>query len=214
MLNKSKIIFQAALVWIAMTEVAFCQPGSCFMIYLDSPPCQFEFNNSRYQISRDGMMKIKSIGTNNYTVKFKLPDSFHIEQVNYQIIDSAILLVFDIDDSEGASSIVAKFDTATKKIKWTTDIGAFNPSPLLIVNNAVYLGCIGTVAKLNFTTGKIIWRHNNLYERTTGAFNSFITPRKEGSLVIFQEKKISTDHYADIRKIHVDDKTGAIIPRK
>ncbi len=107
--------------------------------------------------------------------------------------------------------MVALFDPKHSTLKWTFDLGAFNPSPPLVSGGSVYIAGIGTVAKIDDKTGQVIWKHSELYEGDTTAFNSFEKPFKQGDTIIFQEKKTAYENYRGIREIRVDDKSGKIL---
>jgi outer membrane protein assembly factor BamB len=175
-------------------------------------PCNIKIRGSVYKVATNGILLIKQTGKKDAEVQIVLPDNFYIDAVQYQINNKNILFIFGITDDESGSTIIVLFDPTNNRLLWSTEIYAFNPSPLLVSQGYIYVGGIGMVAKLKLSDGKIIWQHKDLYERETGAFNSFIMPLREGNIIIFKEAKVS-DKYNGIREVRIDDTTGAIISK-
>lgn len=213
MIKKMKITYSGIILWFALTGVSAGQNNACFLMTPGDAPCHLTINDSDYHISSNGVIVLKIIKQKKSEVKIVLPEDFYIEAVQYQVINKNIMFTFEMTDGESGSTLIAMFDPSNPVLKWSTEIHAFNPSPLLILQDYIYVGGIGMVAKLNLIDGKIIWQHKNLYERETQAFNSFILPRKEGNIIIFKEDKVSSAKYDGIREIHVDDTTGEIISK-
>jgi hypothetical protein len=94
-------------------------------------------------------------------------------------------------------------------MKWKRPIPGFNIGQGLIDGDYAYVTCIGFIAKVNLKNGAFMWRHDNLYQRGSGAFNSFELPEVDGNVVIFRE---STDYLPKKKAtIRVQRDTGKII---
>jgi len=193
-------------IFLSLTVVSFAQEDLCFGTS-GGKVCDVKINNKTYHIRIDtnGLMLVGS-SENSSEVKVSLPENFYIETVKYRIYENRILFVLSITDDEAGSAIIAQFDPINYRILWSTEINAFNISPLLISRNHIYVAGIGTVAKLNLSDGKKAWQHSGLYERGAGTYNSFILPKKKGNTIIFQDS-ISN------REVRVDDSSGKILSK-
>jgi outer membrane protein assembly factor BamB len=199
----------ALLLLYLLPNASFSQEDAC-MIMSGEKACDLNIQGSIYHIENSGVLTVKHAGKSS-AISFRLPNRFLIDEVRYQIHDKNILFVLGITGDDSASALLAHFDLLQGRILWSTEIHAFNISPLLIAGSHVYIGGIGTVAKLRLSDGKIIWKHTDLYESGTGSYNAFELPRKEGNIVIFKE--LSASRRKKIREIHVDDTAGRILSK-
>ncbi len=204
MTSNSKILFVATIISLVIANLAFSSEESCSMMGTDKP-CDLQINGNSYHIETKGDMLVKHSGKVS-PVKIRLPEYFYIESVDYQIYKNKILFTFGITDDDAGSAIIAQFDPTNYRLLWATEINAFNASPLLITENAVYVGGIGMVAKLKLIDGNKVWQHRDLYVSGVGTYNSFKTPKKEGRTIIFQDD--SSD-----KEVRVDDVTGKILSK-
>jgi len=175
--------------------------------------CLYKINDLDFHISPKGGFKIVSSTGVIAEQKITLPEHFFIESVSHEPIGENFLIILGITDADAGSSVLALFNKKEMEIKWQTEIGAFNISEPLIGKDAIYVGAIGTVAKIDRDTGAIIWRHQWLYESDTGAFNSFIRPVKDGQVVRFIEEKQPRAKYSKPREIVVEDISGDILSK-
>ena len=182
----------------------------CTIMEAENEKCHIESNTQSYLISAEGTL-IRD--KDNKTITFRLPKKHHIETVQYKPFENKIIFTFSVSDGDSGSILVSVFDEDNYLFEWQTELFAFNTSPVLIHNNAIYLGGIGVIAKLNLYDGSIIWRHTGLYEPETQAYNAFEMPVIKKEFVIFKEQKVSDTGYSGIREIHVLDKTGKIIKK-
>ena len=188
------------------------EKGCCNLVDQDSGPCLLEINGTNFNIYSEGIITYNPTKENAKSIQVILPETFYIEAVKSYTYNDEIIFILGITDDDAGSTLVALFDPKHSTLKWTYDLGAFNPSPPLVSGGSVYIAGIGTVAKIDVKNGRTVWKHTGLYESDTTAFNSFVKPFKQGAMIIFKEEKISSyDNYRGIREIRVDDKSGKIL---
>jgi hypothetical protein len=145
--------------------------------------------------------------------KLPLEKDFYIERVTMEPVGPLLLVVAEVTDSDYGAGLVALVDPVKLTLKWSAKFPAFNISPPLITAKAFYIGGIGTIAKYDSVSGRVVWIARGLYERETGAFNAFQRPRMEGCIVRFVENKTSFAKYRGVREIRVDDASGRIVSK-
>ncbi len=184
----------------------------CHFMDWESPetPCVYKVGDEKLHIFPSGKIRV-STASKVEEVRVTLPGQFYIESAKYEAVGNSIVFVFGITDAEEGSSILVFYDKNKNNIIWQIEVGAFNASEPLVGIDAIYIGAIGTIAKVDRNTGSILWIHRNLYERDTQAFNAFVRPTREGHLIKFVESKVSTAKYSGIREIVVDDMSGEIL---
>lgn len=200
----SKVFSAAMIISLLIANVAFSSEETCFMMRTDKP-CDLQINGSSYHIGTKGDLSVKHSGKVS-TEKINLPEYFYIDGVKYQIYENNILFTFGITNDDDGSAIIAKFDPTHYRLLWTTEINAFNISPLLISSNYIYVGGIGMVAKVRLRDGTKVWQHRDLYVSGSGIYNSFKLPKKDRSIIIFQDEHSNNE-------VRVDDATGKILSR-
>lgn len=167
----------------------------------------FEIGTNRYEIKEDG----RGTRTSSSTV-FKLPlaKGEIVDNVYFSAHKNDLIFVYGVSLGGDGRGAVASFNSTTLKLKWKANISGFNVGKGLIENRFAYLTAIGFVAKIDLTTGKYVWKHDDLYNRnkTNGAFNSFEVPELDNNSVIFTEKT-----YDNVINIIVADKTSGKITR-
>ena len=210
----TNILMIIAIILIILPSKNYSQvleKGRCNLIDQDSGPCLLEINGTNFNIYSEGIITYNSSKESAKSIQVILPEIFYIEAVKSYTYNDEIIFILGITDDDAGSTLVALFDPKHSTLKWTFDLGAFNPSPPLVSGGSVYIAGIGTVAKIDDKTGQVIWKHSELYEGDTTAFNSFEKPFKQGDTIIFQEKKTAYENYRGIREIRVDDKSGKIL---
>ena len=211
-----KLIFAIALL-VSVSGFAFCQSNllqsdTSFkkadkVDSADNESFQFDLAGYHYRIAADG----KGIRTSPHS-----PDlAFDLNLLSklYERIESLLyftrykgdlLLICETELDDSGSGIVRRLDGESLKIKWEQRIKAFNIGPGLINGDYAYLTGIGFVGKVNLRTGKYEWKHESLYRKGDGSYNSFALPTRAKSKIIFQES-----HGSSI--IEVDDQSGKIL---
>jgi hypothetical protein len=202
-------LFLVTIVAIFSGTASFALGGNCFNEFDSGLPCEVPIGSTTIIIQNNGLFT----RSDNNKLKLSLPQGFHLELVDLDCLTANGLIVLTITDGDEAGTLIVSVEPKDMKLKWSTEVPAFNASPLLIEGHAIYLGGIGTVAKLGLKDGQIIWMQTNLYENDTQAFNSFVQPRKDGNTIIFTEQKVSSAKYDGIRDVRVDDLTGKILTK-
>ena len=207
-----KALVILTIIFSSMGEVDVQQliNDPCFLMEESKGPCLYDIDGRDYLIHTNG--KISLIDT-DITVNITLPEYFQIEGVKHETYEGDILFNFSIRNCDSASTMIVRLASDNLKIKWQTEFIAFNSSQMLIDEGAVYVAGIGTIAKIDINSGSIVWEHDGLYERDSQAFNSFIKPRRDGDLIIFEENKVATAKYFGIRKIIVNRVSGEILSK-
>lgn len=169
--------------------------------------CTISVNSGTIQIQSAGL--ISAVG--KAPVKLPLEEHFYIDRVTVEAAGALALVVAEITDSESAAGIIALVDPVQLRLKWTAQFPAFNISPPLVTEKAFYLAGIGTVAKYDATSGRVIWLTRGLYNGGSGAFNAFQRPIVEGHIVRFIEHKSPMAKYSGVREVRVDDASGRVV---
>jgi hypothetical protein len=138
-------------------------------------------------------------------IRIDFPPEFFLEKVRVASIGNDILVLADISNYETPNGVLARFDS-TLTSKWQHRIPAFNLADPVIRREDAYLSGIGYVEKLDLNTGASSWRHDNLYDRSSDAFNAFRPATFSGDTIIFQDAGTA-------RTIRVLDASGAIVSR-
>jgi len=186
---------------------------SCSLMSEEVGPCQYKIKDKIFKVTTNGDI-FYTINGRPLTVKIKLPENFFIEKVVFgDTQKNTVLFNFEITDSESGSSIITQINLPRGVVIWQREIPAFNSSPLLIIDKAVYVGGIGYIAKLNLSDGAILWFHDGLYERDTGAYNAFDKPYINGEHVIFPESNSTDARYPGIRSIVVRLADGKMVSK-
>ncbi len=108
------------------------------------------------------------------------------------------LIFSNMEDHEVATTLVVALDSNGKQL-WAFDTEAFNSSPPLIEKKYVYLSGIGRAYKLDARTGKVVWRHEGLFEDKNYSFNGGEAISRKNDLIIFSPT------------VHVKDATGKLV---
>jgi outer membrane protein assembly factor BamB len=195
----------------SLAYASVLEKGRCYLMTPDSGPCLLEINDTKYEINANGIITCNPHKEGAKSIQVLLPEHFFVEAARAYDFNNDIIFSLQITDGDGGSTIVAMFNLPSFTLSWAVELGAFNPSPPLVEASSVYIGGIGTIAKIDAKTGRIIWKHTGLYERDTNAFNSFLKPFRRGAMIIFKEQKVSTSKYQGIREIWVNDKSGEIV---
>ena len=210
------IIFIAKFSLILLPAMAFAsalENGRCYLMDFESGPCLLKINGAKFEISINGMVHYLPSGAGTKKIHIVLPEHYYVEAVQGYSFANCIILNLEISDGDAGSTLVAMLNKPNITLNWTFELGAFNPSPPLVTDDSIYIGGIGTIAKLNLKTGHTVWKHTGLYEKDTGAFNSFIKPIKQGEIIIFKDNSVSKSNQGNIREIRVIEKSGEIIQK-
>jgi len=117
--------------------------------------------------------------------RFVLPvdTALFIERLAFTRIEGDPVFVIQETDNESAAGFVVRLDSASLMRRWMAGIPGFNIGFALREGRYLYVTCIGFIGKLDLSTGKYVWRHDDLY--ATEKFNNFDRPRIRGDTVEF-----------------------------
>jgi outer membrane protein assembly factor BamB len=175
--------------------------------------CRINVGSTEFEITDTGLIRYR-VGSGNRVVKLSLPESFEFEVIRHaEAIGNVVYFSIEITNILVGATIIFAIDQNAGKILWQTEMPAFNSSPLLIENSAIYAAGIGYVAKLDTKTGKYIWSVSSLYEKDTQAFNGFKKPTVENGNVIYTEDKVSTAKYSGERSVVIKDVSGELVSK-
>jgi len=169
--------------------------GRCYLMDVTSGPCKMVINEKKYEINIEGKITYSSAKGDTRSIQPILPDHFYVQAVQSYVFNEDIIFLLEITDDDAGSTLVVMCKPSSVGLLWTAELGTFNPSPPLVDEGSVYIAGIGTVAKIDIKTGRIVWKHTGLYEQDTMAFNAFSKPIKRGNVIVFQEEKDSFAKY-------------------
>ncbi len=175
-------------------------------------PQKFEFSigHATYLIlsNGDGVRTDSKGISENFTLP--LDARFNVERLDYLDRDGDLIIIYGVTDNDAAGGSVIRIDRIKLKKKWLADVPGFNIGEAVVKHHYLYLSAIGFVGKLDLDSGKYVWRHDGLYKKKPGIFNSFERPIIQGEMVEFRE---SLPLYAKGTSvtIMINDKTGQII---
>jgi hypothetical protein len=132
-----------------------------------------------------------------------------IVETAYLYEDKEHFYIFFTDtDHEGATSWIQKISKNPLSSEYVEQIQGFNLGQPIISQGFAFVTAIGFVGKIDLTTGKYLWKHHNLYDRTKYSFNSFDTVILKQNMVKF----ISNNYKSKkVDKVIINNKTGEII---
>jgi len=140
-----------------------------------------------------------------------LDDEDYVEQVAYIKIEDNIVFVYGVTNYDSGAGKVSMVDLETLKPKWVAHIPGFNVGVAVAKDSSLYVTAISFVGKIDLATGQYKWKHENLYKKGPGVFNSFITPVIEGEVVRFIESQTKFRKTDQPVAIVVRDATGEIL---
>ncbi|CAN5139220.1 hypothetical protein BH09BAC5_BH09BAC5_09000 [soil metagenome] len=96
--------------------------------------------------------------------------------------------VWQETNHEGQKSSLAVFSEGSEKPEWKISFPYGNVGPAVIDQNMVYFTAMGTVAKIDISTGKLIWKQDSLFNPLKLSYKKFYTPS------VFDDKVIFVDY--------------------
>ena len=128
-----------------------------------------------------------------------------LERVYFLEYDSDLFLIYEATDQKFGWGYVERFDPRTMKRKWITPVGAFNIGPGVVEGNSLYLAAANLVARIDVSTGKYIWQHDEIQKQYELLVESFQLPAVSADSVLFYEN----GHRA--RTVEIEKATGRIL---
>jgi len=135
-----------------------------------------------------------------------------VERLYYAYINDKIVIWYEINDGGSSTTNMICFNNKNNKIAWKQEIPGFNLCRPLYSEKYIYYACIGTVGKVDFETGQIVWSHDDLYinsDKLKAGFNAFSSIYIESNSIVFVEGD-KQKHLGKKRIIFVDKITGKI----
>jgi len=215
-MRRNEIAILIILVLILTTSGSSQELSRSFSIAKSSPtnfePTTFEFSTANHNYSITNYGKGLRGSSNDTPQSFSLPlnkDDYLTSSLYYAEYQGDLLLIGEVSDGDYGSGFIVRLDKRTLRIKWKQIVNAFNVGQGLIDGDYTYVTGIGFIGKVSLKTGAYVWRHQDLYQRSNSAFNSFDLPEVEGNIVVFRE----SSHYLrkKIAVIKVERSKGKII---
>lgn len=149
-------------------------------------------DNIFFRITTDGRISWGS----DIKDSVRLNTNAWIGNIYLAIVDQQNLVVVYEENfaTEGGSS-AEMFDMAKKQRIWETPVAGFNLGQAYIKDDFAYVNTIGMVGKLKLKTGDYVYRFDDLYNRETGAFNSFNSMQIKDSLAYFLSRNYRSRTY-------------------
>jgi hypothetical protein len=147
---------------------------------------QFSSSGNEYKIKADGSGMRGSGNLKPTKFNLKIASSDFIESLSFLDFEDNILILASITDNDGSGGSVYSLKKTNSQVKWVANIPGFNIGDVTIEDKYAYITAIGFISKLDLRSGKYIWKHTDLYERSSGNFNFFDRPKLQGKTVIFR----------------------------
>jgi len=108
-----------------------------------------------------------------------------VERLWYLPLGHDLVLVHENTDGESGWGTVTRLTGERLQARWSTNIPSFNIGEGVMEGDDLYLTALGFIAKLNLTTGRYAWVHEDLY--ADGRFNAFKRPVVGDAVVTFTD---------------------------
>jgi hypothetical protein len=145
-------------------------------------------------------------------VKLEVESGFSVEKLLFTPYLDDLMLAYTVSDGEYKVSNVSRIDGQTLEPVWNAIVPAFNMGVPAIQEQHIYVTSIGFIGKINVETGEYVWKHDELWQRNDGGYNSFALPIFDGEQVIFEEHPDAGAFYGrPAKRIIVDLISGEIL---
>lgn len=170
-------------------------------------PINFSFTalKSEYVVDAENGKAEKTINGRKESFRMPLDKGDSIEEIYFSEYADDLFLFYGVNNGGEAATQLLKLDAPSNKLRWKVWLPIFNITGILADNNGYFAG-VGFIASVNLTTGKFIWKHENLYTEEYGKIQIFTVPKVEADKVIF--KKDETDVWSRKSELVVDKDTG------
>ena len=172
----------------------------------------FALLGARYTVFSDGRaLRFRPSGVTD-SFRVSLREDFVIEGIQHGHFECDPILQVEYTNVVTSGAHVVRFDRRELSVQWTARQFGFNAASAVFENGFLYVAAIGTVGKLDLESGRYAWRHDDLYERSTGAFNAFASPRISGDTVIFTSWRSRPKPDEVERRLRYHKESGELIP--
>jgi hypothetical protein len=176
--------------------------------WLEPDSITFTIDSVSYVVNAEGhAIRRSSQGPQAFTIPLPGP-GFHLEKLYALAVFCDLIVVPQYSDGESAAGDVSRLSAGSLHPLWTAAPFGFNIAEPLLDSLYLYIASVGTVAKLDLRSGAYIWRHDDLYDPQTGAYNTFRQPAIAGDTVVF-----TSEVRGGQRQLRLDRATGTIIRR-
>lgn len=142
---------------------------------------------SNPQLSADGKSVRLQVGTASVTITLPKIDNFTAEPpLKLKTFGGLSILQVPYSDIDAATTMVFALDSKGKQL-WQKDLATFNACEPLITDKHVFLAGVGHALKVEAKTGKVVWKHTNLYDNPSIQFNGSCEIKKAGELIEFAD---------------------------
>lgn len=145
-------------------------------------------------------------------VKLDVESGFVVDKLLFTPYHDDLMLAYTVSDGEYKTSYVSRIDGQTLEPVWNAIVPAFNMGVPAIQKQYIYVTSIGFIGKINVETGEYVWKHEDLWQRNDGGYNSFALPILNGEQVIFEEHPDAGAFYGrQAKRIIVNSSNGEIL---
>jgi hypothetical protein len=206
----------ASLGFGASAEVAACEvetSRAASSMPLDHDSHRFNASGDDFEIQPNGSGTRGRADGTHQAFDLPLPEHFFIEEVHWSTIDGDLLIVYGTSDGEHGAGRVVRLDKSDLLPVWVAAIPSFNVGEPLCAGTSLFVTSIGWIGKIDLLDGKLLWQHKDLYERASGAFNSFSEPVLQANEIRFAENR-SRDRHGPHYALVVDAESGQLLRRE
>lgn len=174
------------------------EKGGCF-----GENCRLVFDGRSFEIRYDpakGTHRLVSEGKSRGEVRLSDDELPTVEKIYLNAGGANLIISAQLSDGESGASKVLAIDRESARRVWTLDLPGFNLGAPVQVGSDLYVSVIGFVGKIDLTTGRFRWKHENLYDKT--GFNGV-------ALVRFKQDVVEFDSDGVIIRVH--DRSGKLV---
>jgi hypothetical protein len=171
----------------------------------------WELSQKKMVVSEDGLLEISSEAPGQGGKRIQLPLEMDEGITNLFVRERGADVFLALDASVGGSGrgMLCRIATRSASIRWCRPIRGFNIFAAMGNDDAIFVGAIGFVGRVDPTTGRIIWQQSGLYKKDQ-TFNVFCAAEEDGNVVsMFGTSGGSFPSVG--KRIRLDSKTGEIL---
>jgi outer membrane protein assembly factor BamB len=174
-----------------------------------SNPMLFEFQMDKYNIAINSAGNMRGWRI-NLSLKYK--QGFHTRKINYINSEERLLICTEITNDTITYNKLLCFDKDTIKEVWSITLDNTNISVGKIENDLLYIGAKNSVYKIDFQTGNIIWKSDNIYNKYK--INTFLSIKLLKNKVELIGVTELSEQQNEKKSIIIDKNSGKILQLK